>query len=198
MSETIIPLRCLGSDTGSFPGLACLEPTVLEYPAETPDYELEDVPAKELRAIRNLGPDLYRSFESELHDILGEPLIAVFRTTWSPTRRYKSDVIVLGHGYRSSEIFSWLKGNADDYPGQIFGFIEEEDHIHVIHDCPWSNRSCRCSWTQHPGIRDGLKKSLRRPQFIRELDFVSWAYILLYFFVCKREGRIRSLDCRKN
>ncbi|GFS56841.1 initiator protein NS1 [Trichonephila inaurata madagascariensis] len=142
-----------------------------------------------LRAIKNIDPDLYNSVKAELFDLFREPLGILLSTPFGATRRYVSDVLVLGNGEERRNILQWLEGNGLDFPGQLYGFVEEETHIHIIHDCAYSNRSCRCRWRNHPGVRNAIKKPLRRPKYIRQFDWIDWIYIILYFYLSKRGGQ---------
>ncbi|GFS56835.1 initiator protein NS1, partial [Trichonephila inaurata madagascariensis] len=177
-----------------------IQPEVVGGSTDVSLQSLEDQASQHLRlrAIKTLNPELYNSIKEELLDIFREPLGLLLGTPFSPTRRYVSDVLILGDRKERRSILQWIKGNGIDYPGNLYGYVEEETHVHVIHDCAYSNRSCRCRWRNHPGVRAAIKKPIRRPKYIRQFD---WLYVILYFYLSKRggekeiwiNGRIRRL-----
>ncbi|GFR09520.1 initiator protein NS1, partial [Trichonephila clavata] len=141
-----------------------------------------------LRVIKSLNPDLYYSFKTELLDIFRESLGVLLNTSFGPSRRYISDVLVLGNGKERRQLLEWLERNGATFPGQLYGYVEEETHIHIVHDCAYSNRSCRCKWRNHPGIRSTIKKPIRRPKFIGQFSWLDWFYVIVYFLMSKRGG----------
>ncbi|KAF8785345.1 Initiator protein NS1 like protein [Argiope bruennichi] len=154
-----------------------LEPSVVGVPASERDQPLEDQAASQLRlrAIKNLDPECYQFAKDTLFDLLGEPFRLLLATSFGATQRYVSEVLVLGR---------------------------EETHVHIVHGCAYSNRSCRCRWKNHPIVRECIKKSIRQAKFLRQLSWIDWVYVLLYFFVSKRgllkkiwiDGRTRRLQ----
>ncbi|GFR07575.1 initiator protein NS1 [Trichonephila clavata] len=181
-------------------------PETVGGPSATSAEPLEDQAAAHirLRALKTVDRELYHSVKEELLDMFREPLGVLLSTPFGLTRRYISDVLVVGAGKERRNVLEWLEGNGSNFPGKLFGYSEEETHIHVVHDCPYSNRSCRCRWRNHPGIRNALKKPIRRPKYLRQFTWVDWIYIIIYFYVSKRsgqkkiwiDGRVRGLPDR--
>ncbi|GBN73222.1 hypothetical protein AVEN_256141-1 [Araneus ventricosus] len=68
-------------------------------------------------------------------------------------------------------------------------WVEEKTHIHIVHDCRYSNRSCRCKWKEHPYVRRGIKRSICRPKFISEFSLIDWINVFIYFLLLKWKGR---------
>lgn len=173
--------------------------------ASTSEEPLEDQAPRiiRLRAACSLDPDFQQFAEKEFRELFHPILGLLSSQTWGPTRRYVSDVIVLEPGTKRRPILEWLTRAGTDHPGGFYGFVEEETHIHVFHDCPYSNSSCRCRWKNHGVLGRLLKKPIRRPRFVSLFDWVDWVYVILYFFLYKRNGqkeiwvtgRVRRLSC---
>ncbi|XP_047116525.1 uncharacterized protein LOC124796394 [Schistocerca piceifrons] len=89
---------------------------------------------------------------------------------------------------------------AQRHPGEIIMYRQHGEHIHVIHDCVYLSRRCRCRLRFDPVISPCLKKSQRRTRAITVISDIDWLNVLLYFFVSKGPGRgkvwLRGADRR--
>ncbi|GBN37837.1 Non-capsid protein NS-1 [Araneus ventricosus] len=187
----------------SFESTTCMESTSLGDFAASPSESLEDKTSQliRLRAIGFVDQQFLQFAKEELFDILGPSLRLLSSKAFGPTRRYVSDVLVLEPGSGRRQLLDWIDGSAPDHPGGFLGHSEETTHVHLFHDCPYSNGSCRCRFKNHGLIRKHLKKSIRRPRFLCLYDWIDWVYILIYFLLSKRggkkkiwvDGRIRRL-----
>ena len=63
-----------------------------------------------------------------------------------PSSAYISDVIILRDIQLRDQCLDVLREYGRSRRNGLFGFSEEGDHIHVIHDCSYTNRSCRDIW----------------------------------------------------
>ncbi|PRD32561.1 UNVERIFIED_CONTAM: Non-capsid protein NS-1 [Trichonephila clavipes] len=132
---------------------------------------------------------MVESFKEKFYAILGEPLRSVLSKSFGHSRRYVSDVLIVGNSQECRELLEWIAGGGGHHPGRLYGWVFEKTHIHVIHDCPFSNGMCRCRWRNHHLVRKCVKKSLRRPRYIEQFDWIDWVYVFLYFFLSKRTCR---------
>ncbi|QOR29551.1 nonstructural protein [Bat-associated densovirus 1] len=142
-----------------------------------------------LREIQNFSPEDYQSVEEQLQALVGRYIRRLTRQNIPSTRRYVSDVVLVPNANDGRELRGWLSRCGSSYPGGLFVWVDEGDHFHVVHDCPWSNGSCRCKWKQEAIIRRGLRKPLRRTKFIRDLDWIDWANVFIYFALQKWASR---------
>lgn len=57
------------------------------------------------------------------------------------------------------------------------------DHIHVLHDCPYPNKSCRCAFRNNPLLLSlaTFQVKLRRAKRLRSCDELFWAVHLVYY-----------------
>lgn len=108
---------------------------------------------------------------------------------WKHTKKYISDVIACDNNEELEKIYDFLRefgtrGGGSGSRGNYFFLICKETqagHIHVAHDCSWSNKACRCGWKNHPAVQRCLQRHVRRTRFITELTQRDWENVLLYF-----------------
>ncbi|XP_050443865.1 uncharacterized protein LOC126847599 [Adelges cooleyi] len=59
---------------------------------------------------------------------------------------------------------------------------EHGDHVHVVHACPYSNSTCRCTWLRRSAVwRSRRRTRFRRRVFVADLKVVDWENIARYF-----------------
>lgn len=101
-----------------------------------------------LREIRGNSIQDYQIVEEELQPLVGRYIRGITRQNIPSTRRYISDVVLVDSPEERRRLRGWLSGCGPSYPGGLFIWVDEGDHFHIVHDCPWSNGSCRCKWHQ--------------------------------------------------
>lgn len=75
-------------------------------------------------------------FERDNGDVLG----TISGTTFGAGRMYFSDVVAARDECEAEELCSELVRRGEFYRGEICIIAIHGDHVHVIHDCPYSNR----------------------------------------------------------
>lgn len=136
------------------------------------------------------------SMDQKREDVGSTIISRLVQTEFKSSRRYISDVIACPSDAIMERVWAHLQeyGNRQRYRasgGPIFFLIckeKEDGHIHVVHDCAYSNKACRCSWKDHQDIRGGLQRYLRRARYINELQQQDWENVLLYFVYQKYKG----------
>lgn len=101
-----------------------------------------------LRQIRDRSLEDYQSLEDELETLVGRYVRSIIRANIPSTRRYVSDVLLCNNEEDRRRLHRWLDSCGSTYRGGLFLWVYEGNHYHVVHDCPWSNASCRCKWHQ--------------------------------------------------
>lgn len=147
-----------------------------------------DVPIR-IRHVKNCYPEDFQSLDLQLQEVVGRYTRATLRQNFTPTRRYLSDVVVIRDADHRRRLVQWLTQCGPDYPGGLFVWVDEGDHIHTIHDCPYSGGSCRCRFTKTEDFRRPVRDPMRRLKHIRELDEIDWQNVFLYFIVSKWQSR---------
>lgn len=115
---------------------------------------------------RHLQPGTFPS-SSDLHneEILdqfeyhfGHVLRRLARTVFGAGRYYYSDVLGCSDGIEAGRILELVRRRAAAHVGDLALVSIHDDHIHIVHDCPYSNRSCRCSWIVNGGFQEYLRR----------------------------------------
>lgn len=112
------------------------------------------------------------------------------------SRYYISDVIPTNNTIEHHQLLGLLKLRAGEYRGAFFLVSSHGDHIHVIHDCAFSNRSCRCSWKKDFQTQARLRGRIRKAIQLGTIDQEGWQKIILYFTSGGRHCKIFVLGGR--
>lgn len=110
------------------------------------------------------------------------------------SRKYIADVFLPRD---SGDIFEILRLLSDAIGGRKNGFIgysSDGDHLHIIHDCSYSNRTCRCRFKERLEPFGIFKKHGRFIKSIAELEHRDWYNIVVYYFLSKRGIKQLRID----
>lgn len=146
--------------------------------------ELDDTPR--LRYIRKQFPQDYKELEVLREAVVGRVVRQITRETFQSTRRYFSEVVVYRNAEQHKNLLHRLSENAIRYPGKFLLWTDEGDHLHVVHDCPYSNGQCRCFFRKSEDFRRDVRAPMRRLRYISEMDELDWTNVILYFIMQKR------------
>nr|QTE04120.1 MAG: nonstructural protein [Emberiza tristrami ambidensovirus] len=126
------------------------------------------------------------------------------RSDFYKRRYYFHDVITIGSADTLAGTTKRLVNIARDIGGGLFGVSSHSqpghDHVHVYHDCAYSNRQCRCAWRQEFKTKDETKSRVtklpRDHRFCQrdtfsEKEKIDFEKILLYFYA----GAGRKAEC---
>lgn len=142
-----------------------------------------------IRHIQRQFPEDYQTLDNELQEVVGKYTRAIDRQSFDVTSRYMSDVIFVRDDDHRRRLNKWFTECGPHYPRRLFIWVDEGDHFHTVHDCPYSGSRCRCKFTQTEDFRGHVRKQLRRNRFISELDKIDWQNVFIYFVMQKRESR---------
>lgn len=138
-----------------------------------------------LRSTKRRSPERYKKLESELQSLAGDILATIPQGKFSPKKKYISQVLSFRNSGHRKEVLRRLVERLPGYPGDLFIWTDEGDHIHFVHDCPYSNGSCRCGIFKDELFRGTFRTNLRGARYINELDTVDWYNVFLYFVYSK-------------
>lgn len=98
-------------------------------------------------------------------------------------RRLVSDVIAPRDPTEIRSIVAWLRSSVAGFSGHLFAFsIHDGDHIHVLHDCAFSNGTCRCQWRQQSRVAASIRRRLgRKSVFVGNVGSSAWHALLTYY-----------------
>lgn len=107
------------------------------------------------------------------------------------TRRYISDVFLAKDARALDQVIQTLQKYGEGRRSGLFGFFLDGDHLHVIHDCAFSTKSCRDKFRhdieQYGQFRPGRRFNRPLWQFGR----ADWFNVLHYFL--SKEGKANQL-----
>lgn len=141
-----------------------------------------------LRYIKGKYGEAYKELEDIREEVVGRYVRAVMREGFKPTKKYVSDVFVYKDAQQRKRMLRRLDDSTGGYPGTILMWVDEGDHIHVIHDCPFSNGQCRCFFSKTEDFRRDVRGPMRRLRYITEMDELDWSNVFLYFVLSKWES----------
>lgn len=94
---------------------------------------------------------------------------------------YVSDVFGCGTPERAASLAKELAFRARSFRRSFIGVFIHNDHVHTIHDCAYSNKSCRCSFKEFPEAKSDLRRLLRKPRSLETFQRRDWENITIYF-----------------
>lgn len=104
-------------------------------------------------------------------------------------RYYVPDVL---YGFEPGDvrrILAILDRNIEGRRAGVFGYSCEPDHIHIIHDCNYGNRRCRCAFREQLSREWRFKNPRRFVRYTGKLSEQQWYKIFEYYFLAKRGAR---------
>lgn len=138
-----------------------------------------------LRRIKERSEENFKQLEDKLQGVVGRYMGPLLRQKFEASKKYISQVLPIRDDGHRRRVLSRLRNELLGYPGKLFIWTDEGDHIHLIHDCPYSNGTCRCRIFKGEDFRFPLRSPMRRLRSIEELDRIDWTNVLLYFILSK-------------
>lgn len=143
-------------------------------------------PSLGIRRISQADPQTYQQLANSLQEVTGRYINRIMRIKQNSSKKYISNVLVYRNDQHRQRVLKRLRTSLLDYPGDIFLWVDEGDHLHIVHDCAYSNGTCRCRVLQGEDFRGYARKPMRRIKSIRDLDEIDWTNVILYFIMGKR------------
>lgn len=131
----------------------------------------------------------YHLLAEEIEKI-GRPFFNYFNgETVNHTGRYISDVFLYRGRRELNRIMEILCNYGRSRRNGMFGYSVESDHVHIIHDCTYSGRNCRCTFKEkiEPFGEFGPNRKYNKP--IHQFTRTDWYDVFIYFFLTKRGPR---------
>lgn len=138
-----------------------------------------------LRYLKKRFPEAYKELDDLREEVVGSYVRGVTREGFKSTKKYNSEVFIYRDDKQRVRMLDRLRDNALGYPGRLLLWVDEGDHIHVVHDCPYSNGQCRCYFGKNEDFRRSVRNPLRRLRYLSEMDTIDWSNVFLYFVLSK-------------
>ena len=103
---------------------------------------------------------------------------------------YLSDVVKCEDNDQATRFAEYLQGKLRVYKRGFVLVSVDKDHVHVIHDCSFTNQRCRCKWFEQTEIVHGLRRRNRPPigrPLCNSLGLTDVQNILKYFRIQGRK-----------
>lgn len=131
----------------------------------------------------------YNILAEEIEKV-GRPFFDYFNgKTINNTGRYISDVFLFRGRRERDRTLEVLCSYGGSRRNGMFAYSVESDHIHIIHDCTYSGRNCRCTFKEkiEPFGNFGPDRKYNKP--LHEFTRTDWYDVFVYFFLAKRGAR---------
>lgn len=114
-------------------------------------------------------------------------LCGQLRSTYKgDTRKYVADVLLTRDDECNDGAIGQLSKYVSDRKSGFLGYVDDGDHIHIIHDCSYSQRTCRCRFREVLSQFGVFKRNERFVRSLTDIEESDWRRILLYYFLSKR------------
>ncbi len=138
-----------------------------------------------LRHVAKVDRQIFETLVSELGKMGGDLFRGLYGAYQGSPKRYVSDVVVTADMESAQGLHRILHEYGPLHRGRFFFYLSEGNHVHVVHDCPYSNSSCRCSFAKTSEFRRGVRPSLRTRRYLADFDAIDWYNVFIYFFLSK-------------
>lgn len=122
-----------------------------------------------------------KMLEDEFTRLAGGLLREISRTEFEASRTYISDIVACDSAEEANRLSRVIVAAGRFYRGNFLCISVHEDHIHIVHDCAYSNNSCRCKFAKGTEIKDNIRPAIRKRVPIGRLEERDWFNILKYF-----------------
>lgn len=85
----------------------------------------------------------------------------ILRVLQNSTGRYLSDVVACSNHEKAKQFASRLQDESGVYRRGFMLISVDKNHVHIVHDCSYSNGTCRCSFIQKTEIMHGQRRRIR-------------------------------------
>ncbi len=134
-----------------------------------------------------------KMLEDEFSRLASGLLREICRTEFEASRTYLSDIIACDSAEEANRLGRIVVASGRFYRGGFLCISVHEDHIHIVHDCAYSNNSCRCKFAKGAEIKDNIRPALRKRVPIGRLQERDWYNILKYFTTDGRRCKLLVL-----
>lgn len=147
-----------------------------------------------LRKLAVSHPENYQNLVELLRKVEGGLIGKIIDFTWTDSGVYIENVIEFRNGGERDAIHDYLREQGVAFKRDLFGFTTDDDHIHVLHDCPFAGGSCKCYWRHHLPAGKLVRGYGGKQRFIN-MDGFDWIYAILYYFFAKWGKKNLWLGC---
>ncbi|GBM79722.1 Non-capsid protein NS-1 [Araneus ventricosus] len=126
--------------------------------------------------------------DQKLEDLVSRFVSRLEEKNWKDSGYYISDVYACESPERAAGVARRLAARAESFGRGLIGISLHGDHVHSIHSCPYTSRSCRCKFKDFPEAKQDIRRLLRKPRALETFKRQDWYNITKYFFTNGREA----------
>lgn len=126
--------------------------------------------------------------DEKLEDLVGRFVSRLEEKNWKDSGYYISDVYACESPERAAGVARRLAARAESFGRGFVGISLHGDHVHSIHSCPYTSRSCRCKFKDFPEAKQDIRRLLRKPRALETFKRKDWYNITKYFFTNGRSA----------
>lgn len=119
--------------------------------------------------------------EQELHSLVNRFVDSIEKKDWKDSGYYLSDVYACESRERALRVARRLEERAESFRRGFIGIFVHDDHVHSIHSCPFTSRTCKCFFKKFPEAQEDIRRLLRKPRAIETFKRSDWENITKYF-----------------
>lgn len=137
---------------------------------------------------------LNESLDPQLQSMVDRLVLRLTEKDWQDGGYYISDVFACESPERAARLADCLAERACTFGRGFIGVALHGSHVHTIHSCAYSNRSCRCSFKSFKEAKEDLRRLLRRPRAVETFNRTDWENIATYFLTQGRRTTFFKID----
>lgn len=119
--------------------------------------------------------------EQELQRLVDRFVSSIEEKTWKDSGYYISDVYACESVERANRVAARLEERAESFRRGFVGIFLHGNHVHSIHSCPFTSRTCKCFFKNFPEAKEDIRRLLRRPRAVETFQRRDWENITKYF-----------------
>lgn len=133
--------------------------------------------------------EAYKDLAKEVQEVGHQFFRYVNGETINSSWRYITDVLLYRDSEQLNRYLHCLFNYGRTRSNGMFGISVEHNHIHVIHDCSFSDGTCRCVWRKQVESIGEIKPLRKEAKPIWKFTRTDWYDVFIYFFLRKRGTR---------
>lgn len=126
--------------------------------------------------------------DQKLQELVDRFVSRLEEKNWKDSGYYISDVYACESSERANALARRLEQRAESFGRGFIGVFIHNNHVHTIHACPYTSRTCRCQFKNFPEAKEDIRRLLRKPPAIETFTRRDWENITKYFCTSGRRA----------
>jgi len=131
--------------------------------------------------IQGSSTSIVTTLDEKLQNLVDRFVSRLEEKNWKDSGYYISDLYACESPERAAGVAKRLEQRAESFRRGFIGISIHGNHVHSIHSCPYTSRTCRCSFKNFPEAKEDIRRLLRKPRAIETFKRSDWENITKYF-----------------